>query len=130
MIQERLFLPHNQVTDSVKDRLMEHIDQQAMLADEVQHGDLFVKIFIELLFFDETPQKVAEEEQKHPRQDGEVVHRVVVIGQEADDGEPLILIQRRGQVDQGIGEQPDMAVRDAVAQHEQQEENDHPDDWL
>ena len=109
---------------------MRHVDDQAVSADKVQYGYFAVKISVKLSFFEKSPELIAEKIEEDPLQKRKIIGRKEVVTAKAEDRQPLILIQRLGQLYERIGEQPDKAVGDTVEQHEQQKEHDHADKRL
>lgn len=106
---------------------MSHVDDQAVSADEIEDGYFAKKMPLEASLCDDTPELVAEQIEEEPRQEREVVGREEIIGRKAEESEPLELIKRVGQMDERSGEEAECAVRNIVAQCEQQKEQDRAD---
>ena len=106
---------------------MSHVDDQAVSADEIEDGNFAPKKPLEASLCDDTPELIAEQIEEEPRQEREVVGREEIIGRKAEESEPLELIERVGQMNERSGEEAECAVRNIVAQHEQQKEQDSAD---
>ena len=104
---------------------MSHVDDQAVSADEIEDGNFAPKKPLEASLCDDTPELIADQIEEEPRQEREVVGREEIIGRKAEESEPLELIERVGQMNERSGEEAECAVRNIVAQHEQQKEQDY-----
>ena len=62
-----------QPTNAVQHRLMYHVYNQAVPAEEIEHGYLSQEESVKIMLRDQPPQIESEHEEEYPRQDGGVV---------------------------------------------------------
>ena len=96
-------MTEDQGADSVKQRLMDQINDQAVSADKAEGGDVIAENAVAAALLDEPPEKVPEDEQKQPRDQREIIGGEEIPRRKSQKGEVLAGVQTVGKRKSGQG---------------------------
>ena len=113
--------------DEVQDRLMYHVNDQAVSADKAEYGDVEAKDAVPLVLFDKPPEKPSADKQEQPRDQREVVGGTKAERRQSDGRKKIREVQLGGQHGELRLEEADLSVRHAVEKGKEQKAHKHTD---
>ena len=112
------------IADPVENRLVQKINQQAVSADEAEHGDIRAKELRLAASLDHFPQEEARKKQEDPRQQRKVVGGMEISRFQPEEGQIFEPVQRIGQGKKPESEKSQESLRQAVEKRKQHQRAD------